>query len=227
MVGCVRPANQPARLRILLPRGDMRLLALILIVAFSNSTLSAQSLISRDSITPAWAQRHLIGGIDAPAPGFGKTWACVKSWPEVTRALIAIYDQSEAGSLPRADAILVLGATGQDSAFRFLVSTLDHAAPDDPLRQEMILALGNSADPPDYVYARLELALTSAGDRGMAARSLSDIRSPRAESVLRKAKEGETSAPMVAALDKSLARFQSGHPRVVTPCDSTMLRRDR
>jgi hypothetical protein len=205
----------------------LRLLAWILMMAGSASVLSAQSLISRDSVTPAWAQRHLIGGIDAPAPGFGKTWACVKNWPEVMRALIAIYNQSEANSLSRANAVLVLGGTGQDSAFRFLVSTLDRAPLTDPMRDDLLLALGNAADPPDYVYDRLRIALASPTDRGMAARALSDIRSSRAEAVLRKAKEGERSAPVIAMLDRSLARFQSGRARVVTPCDSTILRRER
>lgn len=205
----------------------MRLLAWMLIMAASAPRLSAQSLISRDSITPQWAMLHLIGGIDSPAPGFGKTWACVKSWPEVTRALIAVYEQSDSNGLAHADAILVLGGTGQDSAFRFLIAALDGASPNDHFRQDMLLALGNSADPPDFVYDRLKLALTSGApaDRGMAARSLSDIRSPKAESLLREAKETETSAPKVAEIDRSLARFRNGR-HAPEPCDSTILRQD-
>lgn len=206
----------------------MRLLVSMLIVASTAARVSAQSLISRDSISPQWAMRHLIGGIDSSAPGFGKTFACVKSWPEITRALISVYEQSNANVLARADAILVLGATGQDSAFRFLVTKLDDASPNDRFRQDMLLALGNSADPPDFVYDRLELALTSGtlADRGMAARSLADIRSPTAERLLRKARERETSVPVVAEIDRSVARFRNVR-HAPEPCDSTILIPDR
>jgi hypothetical protein len=205
----------------------MRVVTWFLLVAFAAHRTAAQSLISPDSITVEWAQHHLIGGIDAPAPGFGKTFACVKSWPEVPRALIAIYNDSHSGTLSRADAILVLGGTGQDTAFRFLISTLDHTAPNDPLRQDMILALGNSADPPEYVYEWLKLALLSdtGDDLGMAARALSDIRSARAEEIVRAARAADVSTSKAAFLDRTLARFHSGHGRITTPCDSTMLRR--
>jgi hypothetical protein len=203
----------------------MRLLVSMLIVASMAPRLSAQSLISRDSITPHWAMRYLIGGIDSPPHISGKTWACVKSWPEVTRALIAVYQQSDSRTLVRADAILMLGATGQDTAFRFLIRALDGANPNDRFRQDMLLALGNSADPPQIVYDRLMMALTSGApeDRSMAARSLSDIRSPRAEAVLRNARERESSAPMVAEIDRSLARFRNAR-HAPEPCDSAILR---
>jgi hypothetical protein len=205
----------------------MRLLTWMLIVASSALRLSAQSQISRDSITPQWAMRHLIGGIDTPPPVSGRTWACVKSWPEVTRALIAVYEQSDSRSLVRADAILMLGATGQDSAFRFLIGALDAASPNDRFRQDMLLALGNSADPPQIVYDRLAISLTSGApeDRSMAARSLSDIRSPKAEAVLRKAREGEGSVQAVAEIDRSLARFGNAR-HAPEPCDSTILAPD-
>jgi hypothetical protein len=207
----------------------MRWISGVLIVAMTVSELPAQSLISRDSVTPKWAQLHLIGGIDAPAPGFGKTFACVKSWPEVTRALIAVYKQSGSNSLSRANAILVLGATGLDSAFRFLVSKLDHVTVKDPIRRDIVLALGNSADPPDYVYDRLELALASgfSADGSFAARALSDIRSPKAEAILRKVRVGETNPQMTVQIDGALKRIQNGHGRTVTSCDSTTLAHDR
>jgi len=204
----------------------MRVVTWFLLMAFATHRAAAQSLVSPDSIAVEWARRHLIGGIDAPAPGFGKTFPCVKSWPEVARALIAIYNDSGRGTLSRADAILVLGATGQDTAFRFLISTLDHTAPNDPLRQDMILALGNSADPPEYVYEWLKRALMSdsRADLGMAARALSDIRSPRAEEIVRAARDADTATSKAAFFDGTLERFHRGHDRITTPCDSTMLR---
>ncbi len=199
-----------------------------LILAVAGSRLSAQSLISRDSITREWALRHLIGGIDSPAPGIGKTWPCVKSWPEVTGALTAVYKQADSKSLVAADAVLMLGATGQDSAFRFLITLLDSSMKGDQLRQTVLLALGNSADPPGYVYDRLELILASgpSADAGMAMRALSDIRSSRASAVLRKTRAATTNDMIVAAIDGTLSRMDKGHPRIVSPCDSTILAHD-
>jgi hypothetical protein len=203
----------------------VQLFVRVVAVALLAMPLKAQSLISRDSITPAWATRHLIGGIDSSAPGFGTTFPCVKAWPEVTRALIAIYEESATTSLARADALLVLGATGQDSAFRFLIRTLDHTAQNDPYRTDMILALGNSANPPNFVYDRLDLALTAGtpADRSIATRSLSDIRSSKADSLLRKARANETSPGQVAVIDGALKRMQNGRPRTVAVCDSTLV----
>lgn len=203
----------------------MQLLGRVVAIAVLAIPLKAQSLNSRDSITPSWARRHLIGGIDTSAPGFGTTFPSVKAWPEVTRALIAIYEESATTSLARADALLVLGATGQDSAFRFLVRTLDHTAQNDPFRIDMILALGNSANPPNFVYDRLNLALTAGtpADRSIATRSLSDICSSKADSLLRKERANETSPGQDAAIDGSLKRMQNGSPRTVAVCDSELV----
>lgn len=206
----------------------MRMLIYVLAIAFATPVLSAQSLVSPDSITPPWVQRHLLGGIDAMPSGYAKTWACVKSWPEVTRALIAVYQDSSAYGLPRANALLTLGSTEQDSAYSFLVRTLERTSTSDPLRLDMILALGNGPNPPGYVYERLESLLTSGppADRGWAARSLSDIRSARAEAILQKARVGETSSPMIQSIDRSLARFQKVRARTVLVCDSSILHRE-
>ena len=169
--------------------------------------------------------RHLIGGIDSSAPGFGMTFPCVKAWPQVTRALIAIYEESATTSLARADALLVLGATGQDSAFRFLGRTLDSTAQNDPFRTDMILALGNSANPPNFVYDRLNLALTAGtpADRSIATRSLSDVGSSIADSLLRKARANEASAAQVAVIDGVLERMQKRRPRTTAVCDSALI----
>jgi hypothetical protein len=204
--------------------GVMQLFVRAVVIALLATPLKAQSLISHDSITPTWARRHLIGGIDASAPGFGTTFPCVKTWPEVARALIAIYEESATTSLARADALLVLGATGQDSAYRFLVRTLDHTAENDPFRMDMIIALGNSANPPNFVYDRLNLALTAGttADRSIATRSLSDIRSSKADSLLRKARASETSPGQVAAIDGALKRMQNTRPRTAAVCDSAL-----
>lgn len=97
----------------------MQLVVGVAAIALLAAPLKAQSLFSRDSITPNWARRHLMGGIEASAPGFETTFPCVKAWPEETRALVAIYEESATTSLARTDALPVLGGTGQDSAFRF------------------------------------------------------------------------------------------------------------
>lgn len=203
----------------------MQLLVRIVVIALLATPLKAQSLISHDSITPTWARRHLIGGIDSSAPGFGTTFPCVKAWPEVTQALIAIYEESATTSLARADALLVLGATGQDSAFRFLVRKLDQTAQNDPFRMDMILALGNSANPPNFVYDRLNLALTAGtpADRSIATRSLSDVGSSNADSLLRMARAHEASAAQVAEIDGALKRMQNRRPRTAAVCDSALV----
>jgi hypothetical protein len=224
----VRARIRLAHLIVLSFGVDVRLLTACLIVASSAYQLSAQSLISRDSITPSWARRQLIGGIDS-GPRIGSAWACIKSWPEVTNALIVVYKQSDSPSLVGDDAILMLGGTGQDSAFRFLVATLDGTAPNDPIRQDLLLALGNSAEPPDFVYERLEVILTSGSraDFGMALRALSDIRSPAAYALLRKTRAATTDAARKSMIDGTLARMEKGHPRIVSTCDSTRIAPDR
>jgi hypothetical protein len=123
----------------------------------------------------------------------------------------------------------MLGATGQDSAFRFLIATLDTTAPRDPIRQDILLALGNSAEPPDFVYDRLQLILTSGSrdDVYMAMRALSDMRSPTAYDVLRKSRAATTDSAKMAAIDGTLARMEKGHPRIVSTCDSTRIAPDR
>lgn len=90
----------------------------------------------------------------------------------------------------------------------------------------MILALGNSANPPNFVYDRLNLALTSGtpADRSTATSSLSDIRSSKADSLLRKARANETSSGQLAAIDAALKRIENGHPRTVAVCDSTLVK---
>jgi hypothetical protein len=210
----VRARIRLAHLIVLSFGVDVRLLTACLIVASSAYQLSAQSLISRDSITPSWARRQLIGGIDS-GPRIGSAWACIKSWPEVTNALIVVYKQSD--------------SPGQDSAFRFLVATLDGTAPNDPIRQDLLLALGNSAEPPDFVYERLEVILTSGSraDFGMALRALSDIRSPAAYALLRKTRAATTDAARKSMIDGTLARMEKGHPRIVSTCDSTRIAPDR
>lgn len=204
----------------------MRVITVAVALSLSFSSARAQALITRDSITTNWAYRHLIGGIDSPAPHCSGTFACVRSWPEVTNVLIAIYRDPASVGLARADAILVLGGTGQDSAFAFLVHTLDLASATDHERQDMLLALGNSANPPGFVYEHLEAALSSTilGDATMAAMALDDIGFPRALQILQSARGASTSRAGIASIDRNLARFRNRKARVIAPRDSTMLR---
>lgn len=225
---CVEEGREAAPALAQSRGADVRLIATLLIVASFAARLPAQAPISRDSVTPNWALRHLIGGIDS-GPRIGNAWSCIRSWPEVTNALITVYKQAASPSLVRDDALLMLGGTGQDTAFIFLLATLDGTPPPDHIRQDIILALGNSADPPDFVYERLELLLSSGSrdDFGMALRALSDIRSPAAYASLRKSEAATTDSAKKSRIDGTLTRMEKGHPRIATPCDSTLIARAR
>jgi hypothetical protein len=113
----------------------------------------------------------------------------VRKRPEVTAALLSFAQDSSSPGLSRNNAILLLGRTGQDRAYQFLARAFDTMPPGARLRLNVILAMGNGYPdrPPDYIYVRLQQALTKAPpeEREMAAMALGDIQSPKALNILR------------------------------------------
>jgi hypothetical protein len=112
-------------------------------------------------ITPAWYVARFPNCIDScDDPARTALWLEIRDRPDLREALIQVIESPSTDAWTRSNAILRLGATGQESAYRFIRDRLERLPPDDPDAHEWVLAMGSGLGPwPDLVYETLAAQL--------------------------------------------------------------------
>lgn len=172
-------------------------------------TVRGASVVLRPRIRP------LKGGwvyiVDTLPTGPPEAWVTFRKHPEVIRALLETARESTTRG-DRLNAILRLGGTGEEQGYRYLAATIDSLSPTSDLRSVVLIAMGNGYPdrPPEYIYHRLEIALSSrsTGDRFYAAVALGDIMSPRAMGILRSRAAFESSPSILREIRHGISRTQ-------------------
>lgn len=186
----------------------------LFLLACACSPSNARTQATEPVLRP-WISESRLGwsfGADslhasAPAP-----WDSVRKKPEVLDALIVIAESPVSMGLRRENAVLRIGGTGDPRAYEFLAREFDGFPCGSNLRRNALLAMGNGYPdrPPEYIYERLERALSSGcgADREVAAVALGDIMSPRALSILRARLPLEHSITILQWINKGLTKIQ-------------------
>jgi hypothetical protein len=139
-----------------------------------------------ERITPAWYVANFPNCVDFCAdPARTGLWQEVRDRPDLRDALVRVIESPITDAWTRVNAILRLGATGQDPAYRYIRDRLDVAAPDDPDAHEWIMAMGSGPGPvPDLVYETLAAQLMVPYRTEATLFSLGTIGTARARAIL-------------------------------------------
>jgi hypothetical protein len=140
-------------------------------------------------ITPAWYVANFPNCVDfCDDPARTALWLRIRDRADLRDALVRVIESPITDARTRVHAILRLGATGQESAYRYIGDRLDAAAPDDPDAHEWILALGSAHGPVlDLVYETLAAQLTVPYRSEATLFSLGTIGTARARAILEEA----------------------------------------
>jgi hypothetical protein len=140
-------------------------------------------------ITPAWYVANFPNCVDfCEDPARTALWLEIRERADLRDALVQVIESPITDTWTRVNAILRLGATGQEPAFRYISDRLDAAAPHDPDAHEWILALGSGHGPvPDLVYETLAAQLTVPYRTEATLFSLGSIGTARARGILEEA----------------------------------------
>jgi hypothetical protein len=139
-----------------------------------------------ERITPAWYVANFPNCVDfCDDPARTALWQEVRDRLDLRDALVRVIESPTTDTWTRVNAILRLGATGQEPAYRYIRDRLDAAAPDDPDAHEWILAMGSGHGPvPDLVYETLATQLMVPYRTEATLFSLGSIGTARARAIL-------------------------------------------
>jgi hypothetical protein len=142
-----------------------------------------------ERITPGWYIANFPNCVDfCDDPSRTALWHEVRARPDLRAALVRVIESPITDPWTRVNAILRLGATGQDPAYRYIRDRLDAAAPDDPDAHEWIMAMGSGQGPvPDLVYETLAAQLPVPYRTEVTLFSLGTIGTARARAIMEEA----------------------------------------
>jgi hypothetical protein len=159
-----------------------------------------------ERITPAWYVANFPNCVDfCDDPARPALWQEVRARPDLRDALIRVIESPITDTWTRVNAILRLGATGQEPAYRYIRDRLDAAAPDDPDAHEWILAMGSGQDPvPDLVYETLAAQLLVPYRTEATLFSLGSIGTARARAILEETARASDDAELRESIWRAL-----------------------
>ncbi|HEX8692343.1 MAG TPA: hypothetical protein VF746_08000 [Longimicrobium sp.] len=162
------------------------------------------------TITKEWVVEERLRSAEQAYDRFDE----VKGRPDFARALMAVAEDARQPYLNRSNALLVLGATQQEEAFRFLERFFDALGPADPLRLTNLYALGSTRAPSPGVLQRLQRALERGDEEEslMAAHSLGRTRSEQARSILSARRRAEGRPAVREEIQRALEAMERSRP---------------
>jgi hypothetical protein len=183
---------------------------LALLGTITGARSHAQSPVVPAVISAQWVTRTFLSLIDPADSGqalWKTTWPLVRARSDFVAALVAVDQDTSLPAFVRGNALMLLGGTGDDRAYQYLVRRLDFTLPDNGFRLNIIIGFGNGGrEPPEPVYQRLTSVLQygRATERRAAAFALGSIRTARAEKLLRSRRAIERSPAVVRMIDRRL-----------------------
>lgn len=171
-----------------------------------------------ERITPAWYVANFPNCIDhCDDPARDSLWLEIRDRPDLLDALVRVIESPVTDAWTRANAVLRLGATGQDRAHRYIADRLDALPEDDPDAASWILALGSGHGPVrEAVYETLATQLGIPYRTEAAIFILGEIGTARARAILEETAATTADASLVASIQRALREWTPRRDREPT-----------
>jgi hypothetical protein len=171
-----------------------------------------------ERITPAWYVTNFPNCIDhCDDPARDSLWLAIRHRPDLVDALVRVIESPVTGAWTRANAVLRLGATGQDRAHRYIADRLDALPENDPDATSWILALGSGHGPVrEAVYETLATQLGIPYRTEAAIFILGEIGTARARAILEETAATTGDASLRASIERALREWTPRRDREPT-----------
>lgn len=171
-----------------------------------------------ERITPAWYVTNFPNCMDhCHDPARDSLWLEIRDRPDLVDALVRVIESPVTDAWTRANAVLRLGATGQDRAHLYIVDRLDALPEDDPDATSWILAIGSGNGPVrEAVYETLASQLGIPYRTEAAIFILGEIGTARARAILEETAATTADASLRASIQRALREWAPRREREPT-----------
>jgi hypothetical protein len=171
-----------------------------------------------ERITPAWYVANFPNCTDdCGDPVRDSLWVEIRDRPDLVDALVRVIESPVTDAWTRANAVLRLGATAQDRAYRYIRDRLDALPEDDPDAASWIVALGSGHGPiRDDVYQTLAAQLGIPYRAEAAIFILGEIGTARARAILEETAAATADASLRTSIQRALREWTPRRDREPT-----------